>query len=302
MYVAKVCLCDMATINVSTNIYGKLVLPEINVSTDYPLLTTLGSQLADWEIIVNGYYAMASGPGRALALDRPLPRGVALKKGFYQTKGYRILEPKKIYQEIDHFEDSDEAVLVLEAAKIPPEGALTYISSRCGVHPCNLYVLITPITSLAGSVQIAARVVEVGIHKLMILGFDLKSLLHGSGSAPIAPIHPNQVEMMGRVNDSIRYAGKVFFNVVHTNDHYLAEITKNIPSSSSNDYSKLFSEIFKSTNQDFYSIDLSIFSPAVVTINNTETGTVHNAGFVDKSMLAKAFGVSLTERIAGDEA
>jgi len=167
VYVAKVCLCDMATINVSTNIYGKLVLPEINVSTDYPLLTTLGSQLADWEIIVNGYYAMASGPGRALALDRPLPRGVALKKGFYQAKGYRILEPKKIYREIDHFEDSDEAVLVLEAAKIPPEGALTYISSRCGVHPCNLYVLITPTTSLAGSVQIAARVVEVGIHKLI---------------------------------------------------------------------------------------------------------------------------------------
>src|SRR3954464_12699529 len=41
-------------------------LPGLTVVTDHPALACLGAQYAGWKIDRDGYFAMASGPGRAL--------------------------------------------------------------------------------------------------------------------------------------------------------------------------------------------------------------------------------------------
>jgi methenyltetrahydromethanopterin cyclohydrolase len=288
LYVTRICLADLANISITNMNYGQLTLPAIHVSTDYPSITTMGSQLADWEICIEGYYGLGSGPARALALERPLPKAVALKKDFYEKIGYQILNPKQIYEKIGYGETADVAVIVIEAPKLPPDAVLIDIAEKCKVKAENVYAIITPTTSIAGSVQIAGRIVEVGIHKLTLLGFDPKNIIFGSGCSPIAPVHPNMIKAMGIVNDVIRYAGSTFYIVNCDDEEYLKNIISRVPSSSSNKYYKTFMEIFKEANYSFYNIDLGEFSPATITVNNVKTGNIFSAGEINPTLLKMA--------------
>lgn len=287
IYVARVSMGDLAEVSMTSLDYADLILPTINVSTDYPSIATMGSQLADWEIRVGRYNAIASGPARALALNRPLPRGVALKKELYERSGYCISSPRQVYEKIDYSEDADVAVIVIEASRLPPDEVLTHIARECGVEPDDVYAIVTPTSSITGSVQIASRIVEVGIHKLGLLGLDLTRILFGSGRSPLAPIHPDPVKAMGRVNDVIRYAGATFYMVDYDDEEELRRVVERVPSHSSRDYHKPFAKIFEEAG-DFYSVDLGIFAPAIITVNNIGRGNILTAGNIDPSMLREA--------------
>ncbi len=49
-------------------------------------------------------------------------------------------------------------------------------------------MLIARTASVVGSVQISARVVERGMHKVRELGFDIKCVTSGYGTCPIASV------------------------------------------------------------------------------------------------------------------
>ena len=76
-------------------------------------------------------------------------------------------------------------------------------------QPSDLTILYAPTGSLAGTVQIAARVLEVALHKAHALHFPLEHIVDGIGTAPIAPPIPDFVKAMGRTNDAIIYGGRV---------------------------------------------------------------------------------------------
>ena len=57
--------------------------------------------------------------------------------------------------------------------------------------------------------QIAARVLEVALHKAHELHFPLEHIEDGIGTAPIAPPMPDFIKAMGRTNDAIIYGGRV---------------------------------------------------------------------------------------------
>lgn len=287
LYAARISMGDLAEVSITSTDYGGLTLPAIQVSTDYPSVATMGSQLADWEIEIGGYYAMASGPARALALERPLPRGVALRREYYERSGYRISGPRQVYEKIRYSEHAEVAVIVLESSSLPTDEALTYIARECNVKPEEVYAIVTPTSSITGSVQIASRILEVGIHKLGLLGLDLTRIIFGSGQSPIAPIHPDLVKAMGRVNDAIRYAGSTFYMVDYEDEEELRKLVELAPSQSSREYPKSFAKIFEEAG-DFYSVDLGIFAPAVITVNNVRKGTLLTAGKIDPSMLRGA--------------
>ncbi len=291
LQVARICLGGLAEVSLSTMDYAGLTLPMVNVSTDYPTIATMGSQLADWEVAVSGYHALGSGPARALAPKRELPRGVSLKRGLYERSGYRISNPMQVYERIGYAERSESAVIILEASALPTEDVLTYIADTCGVKPKNVYAVVTPTSSITGSVQIAGRVVEVGIHKLGLLDFDLKKIVFGSGHAPVAPVHPRATEAMGRVNDAIRYAGVVYYKVDYEDERTLKAFVDKVPASNSKNYHKPFAKVFEEVNYDFYSIDLGTFAPAVITLNNLRDGATLTGGYVNPPMLRQAFGV-----------
>jgi len=182
--ITEICLGGLGKAEIIYKRYGDLELPSVFVYTDYPVISTLGSQFAGWQIKSGKYVAMGSGPARALSL-----------------------KPKELYENIGYEDVSDVAVLVLETSKEPPEEAVAKISEECNVDSENLFLVLVPTSSVAGSVQISGRIVETGLHKLTELGFDPKLVTHAFGYAPLAPVHPELAQAMGRTNDAIIYGG-----------------------------------------------------------------------------------------------
>ncbi len=77
------------------------------------------------------------------------------------------------------------------------------------LRPDKLTLIYAPTQSLAGGVQVVARVLEVALHKAHELKFPLERVVEGLGAAPLSPPHPDLVKAMGRTNDAIIYAGRV---------------------------------------------------------------------------------------------
>jgi methenyltetrahydromethanopterin cyclohydrolase len=265
----KLCMAGLCDVSISRHTYGDLDLPTVNVTTDHPALSTLASQFAGWEIKRADYSGMGSGPARALAL-----------------------KPKDIYAEIEYKDKADDAVIVLESDKLPPNDAISYIAAECGVRPSRVYAFVTPTNSVAGGVQICGRIVEMGIYKLRRLGLHPKSIIAGFGSAPIPTVHPKSARAMGRTNDALYYGGYTHYTVDFEDDEKLKGIVSKAPSSTSRDYGKPFYEVFKATGFDFYKIDPNLFAPAVVSVNNIRTGLTVTSGRINDALLKETMAVT----------
>jgi len=264
-FMTEICLGGLGKTSVTAVSYDDVTLPSIHVETNFPAVATLGSQFAGWQIKTSDYFAMGSGPARAIAL-----------------------KPKELYQKIEYSETSESAVLVLETDRYPTEEAIKYIAEECETAPSKVYALVAPTSSMAGSVQISGRIVESGIHRLTELGFDPKKILYGCGYAPIAPIHPKPAKAMGRTNDAIILAGEVQLFVTGPASEARALADK-LSSRASRDYGRPFAEIFKAVNGDFYAIDPMLFSPAKVIVTALETGDSFQSGDIDLDLLDASF-------------
>ena len=275
--VTEICLAGYGKATVMPVQYGDIVLPSVFIQTDHPALSLLGSQFAGWQVKGENYSAIASGPARALAL-----------------------KPKDLYARLNHQEQSDIAVIVLETEQPPPEPVLEQIASKCNVSPKNLFVVMFSTTSLSGAVQVSGRIVETGLHKLERLELDPTLVKHAWGYAPIVPVHPNSGEAMGRTNDAILYGGVTNYTVDYENEQELQRIVTQAPSSASEMLQEAkrlaksnprFMDIFKDAGFDFYKIDTNIFAPAVVSITNKRTGKTFRAGNLDISVVKSSLGI-----------
>jgi methenyltetrahydromethanopterin cyclohydrolase len=231
-----------------------------------PVLACLGSQYAGWRLKEGKFFAMASGPGRARAL----------KEEIFGELGYRD-------------EDASSAIFVLESDKPPPEALVARVAGDCGVPVDRLAFVLTPTTSLAGAVQIAARSLEVGLHKAHSLEFPLARIRDGFGSAPLPPPAPDFVTAMGRTNDAILFGGRVSLFVDGPEDD-AAHLASAMPAATSRDYGRPFAEVFAAYEHDFYKIDPLLFSPALVEVTSLETGRSFRAGRLDPAILSRSFG------------
>jgi len=267
--ITEICMGGLGKTEILTKQYGDLELPTVFVTTDHPSLATLGSQYAGWQISSKDFFAIGSGPARALAL-----------------------KPKDIYEKIRYKDKANTATVVLETDKRPPEELVVQFASECKIKPNKLFIILTPTTSVAGSVQVSGRIVETGIHKLMKLSLDPTVISYAWGCAPIAPVHPKFAHAMGRTNDVILYGGVAYYVVRYGDDGKLEQLVCKAPSKMSKQYGKPFREIFKEADNDFYKIDPRLFAPAVVIINNLETGKVFKAGEIDIKVLKQSIGLN----------
>ena len=78
-YLTEICMGSLGKATLGLSNYGDLTLPVVFVETSRPSEALLGSQFAGWKIDVDGYFAMASGPGRALSLK---PKKIAYNSSF----------------------------------------------------------------------------------------------------------------------------------------------------------------------------------------------------------------------------
>ena len=95
-------------------------------------------------------------------------------------------------------EAAARAVLVLETAALPDWPTYLMLAAACGLRPENLAILAAPTSSLAGSVQIAARSVETALHKLHHLGFDIRKVVDAVGRCPLSPPTGDDFTSLGK--------------------------------------------------------------------------------------------------------
>ncbi len=267
-YLARICMADLADIRFGTFDLGKFMVPAVELTTDHPVIACMASQYAGWRIKVKDFFGMGSGPARALSLN-----------------------PRELYEKIEYEDDASEAVLVLECSTIPKEEVADKIASDCGVDPEDLYIVVAPTASLAGSVQISARGIETGIHKFDSLGFDIKTIKHAHGIIPISPIVGNDVECMGSTNDCIIYGGRMYYAVKYDDVEDLKSYVQRVPSVNSPDYGKPFYKTFKEAGFDFFKIDAGMFAPAEITVNELNSGKTFTSGAINTDILVESFGV-----------
>jgi methenyltetrahydromethanopterin cyclohydrolase len=235
-------------------------LPAVAVDVCVPHVACMASQYAGWALKFEKYFAIASGPARALAAM------------------------EELFQKLDYRDSAETAVLMLEGRMLPNEEVAAYVAKQCGVKEKNLFLLIAPTASLVGSVQVAARSAETGMHKLAELGFDVRKVMAASGLCPLAPVAADDMRAIGRTNDAILYGSQVFFTV-NAEDEELAQLIERVPSASSRDYGSSFYDLFMRYGGDFAHIDRLLFSPAQVEINNLLSGRIFAAGQLNPTLL-----------------
>jgi methenyltetrahydromethanopterin cyclohydrolase len=268
LYVSRICMADLADITFSSFDLGRLVVPAIELTTDHPVIACMASQFAGWRIKVGKFFGMGSGPARALSLN-----------------------PKELYEKIDYKDEADEAVLVLESNKMPDDEVAAEIAKACKVEPEDLYIVMVPTASIAGAVQISARGIETGVHRLEVLGMDINAIKHAHGLIPISPLVGDDLKCMGATNDCIMYCGRMSYAVEYDNVDELKGYVKQVPSRNSKDYGQPFYVTFKNAGFDFYKIDPASFAPAEVTVNEMKSGKTFTSGKINPEVLLQSFGI-----------
>jgi len=259
---AGVCLSGLGDVSLLPGDQHSTGLPRVQVYSDQPVLACMASQYAGWQISAGKYFAMGSGPMRAL------------------------YGKEKLFDDISGREQSPLAVGVLEG-KLPPPDAVTWIADRLQLLPSRLTLLVARTASIAGNIQVVARSLEMALHKLHELKFDLNQVVSGIGIAPLPPPAKDDLAAIGRTNDAVLYGGQAVV-YVKSNDDLLAEIGPKVPSNSSTEYGSLFADLF-AKYQDFYKIDPLLFSPAEILFCNLATGRMHRFGKTAPEILEKSF-------------
>jgi methenyltetrahydromethanopterin cyclohydrolase len=239
----------------------------LEVQSAQPVLACLGSQYAGWSLAASKeeaggkkFFSLGSGPARALAGKEAL------------------------FTELGYHDRTDTGVLVLEVDRPPPPVVIDKLLRDCALSAGALTLILTPTTSLAGTTQVVARVLEVALHKAHELGFALGHIVGGVAAAPLPARSPDGVEAMGRTNDAILYGGRVHLTV-RGDDAEARKLAQQLPSIHSRDYGRSFADIFKAAEYDFYKIDPALFAPAEVWVSNLDSGNTWHGGALNMALL-----------------
>lgn len=259
--ISEICMGGLGSIAYAPMQIGDTAWPGVTVWTDHPAVSCMASQYAGWAISVDKYFAMGSGPLRAHA---------------------RV--EKELYEKLGYEEEAEHGVLVLEGRTLPTEAVAEWVAKKARLSPSQITFVIAPTASIAGGVQISARILETGLHKMETLGFDVRRVVSAIGTAPLPPVAKNDIRAIGRTNDCILYGGQARYTL-RAGDTELEALAAKVPASASRDYGTPFYDIFQRYEGDFYKIDPLLFSPAEVWLTSAETGRTFHAGSLNPAVL-----------------
>ena len=258
---AEICMGGLGHVDFATLTIGGDSWPGVQVWTDHPAESCMASQYAGWAINPQGFFAMGSGPLRAKA---------------------RV--ERELFGKLGYAEEGARGVLILEGRTFPSDDVASWVAAKARIAPDAVAFAIAPTASIAGGVQIVARVLETGLHKMDVLGFDVTRVTSAIGTAPIPPVAKNDMRAIGRTNDCILYGGQARYTV-RADDEELAQLAERLPASASSDYGTPFYDVFKRYDNDFYKIDPMLFSPAEVWLTSTVSGRTFRAGRLNPDVL-----------------
>jgi methenyltetrahydromethanopterin cyclohydrolase len=255
------CMGGLGHVEYTTLTIGADTWPGVQVWTDHPSESCMASQYAGWAINPDGYFAMGSGPLRAKA---------------------RV--ERELFAKLGYEENASRGVLVLESRTLPTADVAEWVAGKAGVSSGALTFAVAPTASLAGGVQVVARVIETGLHKMDTIGFDVRRVVSAMGTAPLAPTARSDMRAIGRTNDCILYGGQARFTI-RAEDDELAKLAERLPATTSSDYGTPFYDVFKRYDSDFYKIDPMLFSPAEVWLTSATSGRTFHGGRLNPEVL-----------------
>ena len=138
----------LATVQTGMETIGDAPLTHVEVSTDHPAMAFLAAQKAGWELSVEGFEGLGSGPARALVAEEEE----------YQRMGYR--------------DAAEFAVLAIESEELPDEAVAEHVAETAGVPTSSVFLPTFSTASVTGSVALAARAAELATFRLSELGYD----------------------------------------------------------------------------------------------------------------------------------
>jgi methenyltetrahydromethanopterin cyclohydrolase len=259
---SEICMGGLGHVQLQTVAIGGTMFPGVQVWTDHPAISCMASQYAGWAIKTGDFFGMGSGPLRAHA---------------------RV--EAELFAKLNYAEVATHGVLVIETRSQPTESVAAWIAERAHLTPAQLTLLVAPTASIAGGVQIVARILETGLHKMEALGFDITRIVSGIGTAPIPPIPDGDLHGIGRTNDCILYGGQARY-IVDAGDDELSALAPKVPAEASRDYGTPFYDTFKRYHNDFYKIDPLLFSPAEVWLTSASSGRTFHSGHLNLDVLA----------------
>ena len=251
----------LATVQTGVDEIAGAPLTHVETSTDHPAMALLCAQKAGWELSVDGFEGLGSGPARALVAEEDEFRRI----------GYR--------------DASDFAVLAVESDELPGEAVAEHVAEMAGVPVSSVFLPAFSTAGVTGSVVMAARAAELAVFRLSELGYDPLEVLTATGAAPVAPVAADDGAAMARTNDALAYGGQVHLTVDAAFDRF-----EEVPSSAGDEFGTPFADIFAEHDWDFYEIPVEVFAPAQVTIDVVGEG-VEVLGRTEEALLAESFGL-----------
>jgi methenyltetrahydromethanopterin cyclohydrolase len=261
LMLAEIQTAGLATVQTRVDEVAGAPLTHVELSTDHPAMALLCSQKAGWELSVDGFEGLGSGPARALVAEEEE----------FQRAGYE--------------DDFEFAVLTVETETVPEKRVIEHVAERAGVAESGVFMPVFSTASLTGSVAMASRAAELAAFRLSELGYDPLDVLSISGSAPVAPTGDDEETAIARTNDALAYGGQAHVVVDEPFDRF-----DEVPSTATGEYDTPFAEIFEDAGWDFYEVPESVFAPAEVTID-VVGGDMHVLGDTNEERLAESFGL-----------
>jgi len=256
---AEIQTAGLATVGTAMEDVAGAGLTHVELSTDHPAMALLASQKAGWELGVDDFEGLGSGPARALVAE----------EDEYDRLGYR--------------DDFDFAVLAVESDELPDERVVEHVADRAGVLAESVFLLGYRSASLTGSVVAATRAAELATFRLMELGYDPRGILSATGSAPVPPVASDEATAMARATDTVAYGGRVHL-VVERDDACFDDV----PSTASDANGRPFADVFADHDWALDEIDADAFGPAQVTVD-VLGGPTYAVGDTDETVLADSF-------------
>ncbi|MEG1497732.1 MAG: methenyltetrahydromethanopterin cyclohydrolase, partial [Clostridiales bacterium] len=201
-----------------------------------------------------------------------------------------IMRNEDLFEKLNFVDESNIGILCLETGELPTEETVLWIAEKSQLLAKNIYILVAPTSSLVGSIQIAARSVETGLHKMLELGYDISHVQNGFGIAPVPLLCNHDGVALGRTNDAILYGSTVHYNI-DDGENDIKHLCEQIPSLVSKDYGTLFKDLMIKYDNKFYDIDPLLFSPAEVYLNHKQSGISYKFGQIRSDLLKKSFNL-----------
>ncbi|MFB6282075.1 MAG: methenyltetrahydromethanopterin cyclohydrolase [Haloferacaceae archaeon] len=260
LLLAEIQTAGLATVQTRMGAVAGAPRTHVELATDRPGLACLCSQKAGWELAVDGFEGLGSGPARALVGE----------EAEFESMGY--------------YDEFDLTVLTVESESLPTDAVAEHVADRAGVDPSGVFLPAYATGSLAGSVATAARAAELAVFRLFELGYDPHDVRSAAGSAPVAPASRDEATAMGRTADALAYGGRVHLHVDGD-----VEAVDELPSTAAAEYGTPLGEAFESADWDLHEVPASVFGPAAVTVD-VVGGPTYARGERREDLLAASFG------------